>query len=91
MNLRWLPVHRHCLLHLLLLLMWRGVLPRPLPQPMPPTVAQTIIALLTMAHAGMIGYAIHHEQQTQNLKYVGTGKWGLVCVYYNIFEVLKIA
>ena len=47
---------------------------------MPPTVAQTIIALLTMAHAGMIGYAIHHEQQTQNLKYVGTGKWGLVCV-----------
>jgi hypothetical protein len=66
MNLSWVPV-----LLLLVLRLEGAPLPHPLPQPMPPTVAQTIIALLTMAHAGMIGYAIHHEQQSQNLKYVG--------------------
>jgi hypothetical protein len=33
-------------------------------------VAQTIIALLTMAHAGMIGYAVHHEHQAQ-LQFIG--------------------
>ena len=45
-------------------------LPAPAPNPLPPTVAQGIIAALTLAHAGVIGYALHHEGQDQ-AQYIG--------------------
>ena len=45
--------------------------PIPAPKPLPPSVAQGLIAALTLAHAGIIGYAIHHEGQDQAYQYVG--------------------
>ena len=40
-------------------------LPSPHPAPLSASLAQGLIAALTFVHAGVIGYAINHESQTQ--------------------------
>ena len=46
-------------------------LPAPQPAPLPPSVAQGLIAVLALGHAGIIGYAIHKESADETLQFVG--------------------
>ena len=46
-------------------------LPAPQPAPLPPSVAQGLIAVLALGHAGIIGYAIHKESSDETLQFVG--------------------
>ena len=43
----------------------------PIPDPLTPSVAQGIIAALTLAHIGMIGYAVHDETSYASFEFVG--------------------
>ena len=45
--------------------------PVPRPEPLPSTLAQSIIAGLTLLQAGIIGYAIHHGYEEESLRYIG--------------------
>ena len=45
-------------------------LSRPAPQPLPPAFAQGLIAALTLAHTGIIAYALHKDN-TQSAKLIG--------------------
>ena len=65
------PVSRHAAQHPELradddrLSSWRPADGSPHPAPLSASLAQGLIAALTFVHAGVIGYAINHESQTQ--------------------------
>ena len=48
-------------------LSWCAPVPAPAPAPAPisPTLARGVIAALTFGYAGMIGYAIQHQQEKE--------------------------
>ena len=50
---------------LLALLSSSAPVPSPRPAPLSASLAQGLIAALTFVHAGVIGYAINHETQSQ--------------------------
>lgn len=59
------------LLNLLAVVLVVRAAPLPAPAPLPPSVAQGLIAALTLAHASVIGYALHHEAEIQTFRFVG--------------------
>jgi hypothetical protein len=54
-------------LSLLLLALPCLAIARPAPEPLHPTLAQGLIAALTLAHTGMIAYALARETSEQSL------------------------
>ena len=46
-------------------LSWCAPVPAPAPAPISPTLARGVIAALTFGYAGMIGYAIQHQQEKE--------------------------
>ena len=77
-------------LFLLALLSSSAPVPKAQPAPLSASLAQGLIAALTFAHAGVIGYAISHQSQTQaeliGEQYLTLSSiiFHLICFYFSV-------